>query len=229
MNLDKILEYQKIDQEIYRLELDLFRSKEAARINNVKSQLGNVEAALLRLNKETEDLFRAIEGFEREISAAFPDKSITDGVNTLEKIETAEQALNACLENLSNIEKESKKIFDRLNSISKEASKQYDTGMYLSGELRKAKEEYGALYNKIKTENKDNFARLNELNADIDPALMARYKTIRDNRKMPAIVAYVNGNCSACGIDISIEVGEKLKNPGDIAECPSCRRLVYHK
>lgn len=229
MNLDKILEYQKIDQEIYRLELDLHRSKEAARINNVKSQRSNVEAALLKLNKEAEDLFRAVESYEREIAASAPDKGAAEGAGTIEKVEAAEQALSACLDSLSNIERESRRAFERLSAVSKEASKQYETGMYLSAELRKAKEEYGALFNKIKADNKDKFARMSELNADIDDNLMARYKTIRDNRKMPAIVPYIGNNCSACGIDISVEVGEKLKAPGDVAECPSCRRLVYLK
>jgi len=229
MNLDKILDYQKIDQEIYRIELDLLRSKEAARINVVKTQLGTAEAGLLKLNKEAEDLFRAVESFEHDISGVSPEKGVTEGAGTIEKIEAAEQALNACLDSLSNIEKESRRAFDRLNSINKEAAKQYETGMYLSGELRKAKEEYGSLLAKFRTDNKDNFARLGELLADIDASLMARYKVLRDNRKMPAIVAYVNGNCVACGMDISIEVSEKLKNSGDIAECPNCRRLVYLK
>lgn len=229
MNLDIILEYQKIDQEIYKVETDLSRSKEMAKMNNIRNQLGLAEAALLKLNKETEDLFRAVESFEKDLSSIAPEKSIVESANTIEKIEAAEQALSAILDNINNIEKESKRAFDRLSAVGKEASKQYELGKYFNNEQKKARDEYNAVLAKIKVEHKQNFLRLNELTSQIDPKLLQRYKTLREHRRMPAIVPYVGGNCSACGMNISIEVGEKLINPGDIAECPNCRRMLYIK
>ena len=229
MNLEKMLEYQKIDQEIYKVELDLNRSKEMARINNFKNQLSLAQNTLLKLNKETEELFHTIETLEKDILNSSPEKGFAENANTPEKVNSAEQTLNECLESLATIEKESKRAFDRLTYISREAAKQYEVGRHLSGEHKKAKEQYNLLLSKIREEHKHHFEQLNELASQIDPKLLAKYKHLRDHRRMPAIVPYMGGNCAACGMDISIEVSEKLKTSGDLAECPNCRRLVYLK
>ncbi|HOK81327.1 MAG: hypothetical protein GX095_06405 [Clostridiales bacterium] len=229
MNLEKMLEYQKIDHEIYKIELELQKSREMERVKNLKSQISLAENALLRLNKEASDLFAAIQNIEKDIASAVPDKGIIDNANTLEKAESAEKTLAACLESLANLEREARRAFDRLSAITKEAAKQYETGKYLSFEHKKARDEANALYIKVKLEQKDNFAKLAELTSQIEPKLLERYKALREQRRMPAIVAFNGTNCSACGMDISIEMSEKLKKSGDMAECPNCRRIVYLK
>lgn len=229
MSIDKMLEYQKIDQEVYKVELDLNRSKEVARINSLKNQLAQAEATIIKLNKETEDLFRYIEGLEKDIAAVLPDKGIIDAANTLEKADSVQKTLSNCLETLANLEKDYKKAFDRLSAIGKEATRQFDQGRFLAVEQKKAREEYAVIFNKARSEQKDNFVKLSSLAAEIDPKLMARYKTLRDNRKMPAIVSYDGINCTGCGLDIKAEVDEKLRSAGDLAECPHCRRIVFVK
>ena len=72
--------------------------------------------------------------------------------------------------------------------------------------------------------------KLNELKNTLDPADLEIYQKVRMSKvKLPIVVELKDGNCRGCGMHIETELHGKLVNPGDIAECPHCRRILYRK
>lgn len=58
---------------------------------------------------------------------------------------------------------------------------------------------------------------------------MNAYLALRTAKKMPAFVAYdkTKGVCGRCFMDLPNDTKSKLRNVGDYAECPNCRRILY--
>lgn len=228
--MDKMLEYQEIDTKIYREELSLLRSPENQKLGSIGGQINNAQQTLLKLDKETEDLFREIEKSEAKLAELNKqDKTNYSfaSVTSLSQIDNIEKALNSYAEELASLEREIKKSFKRLSDINAEASRSYEAGMSLKNEYMKVRTELAKKTEEIRERYKEQNNALNELKKNIEPNLLASYKVLRDNRKMPAFVPYENSSCKGCGMNIQVEVDAKLRNPGDTAECPNCRRIVY--
>lgn len=230
MELGKILEYQKIDRIIYKAESELARSEEAKKAAALRKKISEAQQTLLNFDKETAEIFQAVEKLDQELKTYIAeenaDVSITN-VNSVKGIESVEKALSEYQDRIIAIEKDIKKCFKRLSDISSEANKQLSLGNQCGTSLKKVKELQSVKINEMKEKYKNELNELNAIRKEIDPEVFALYKALRDNRKMPPFAAYENKSCSGCGMDIYAEVDAKLNNPGDTAECPQCRRIVY--
>jgi Zn-ribbon protein, possibly nucleic acid-binding len=231
MSLGKILEYQEIDQKIYREEMNLRRSPEATRMGTLSGQLNSVQQNLMNLDKEAEALFREVNSSESKLNNLANDERVNfsaSGVTALADADRIEKALNAHIEELNAIERDVKKSFKRLQDLSAEVNKQKRIYLNMQKEYGNLRADFNRNAEELRNKYRDLNDALNNLKKDIPPELLAAYKNLRDARKMPAFVPYENGSCAACGMRI-IEIGAKLKNPGDTAECPNCRRILYLK
>lgn len=233
MNIDKILEYQTIDMEVYRVEREFAKSPEVQKAVALQNKKKAITASLLKLDKEAETLFADLEKAEAQIkeAVAAQDKAhfSMGSIADLNAADNVEKALNGYLEAFGNLEKEIKRIFKRLSDIKNEARKLLEQGNAANNEYKASLADYERKSQEIKQSMQGQIAKLSELRKEIDESIFRRYKLCRDNKKMPAFVPYDAPNCTACGMNISPEVGDKLKNSGDVAECPSCRRIVYLK
>jgi hypothetical protein len=72
--------------------------------------------------------------------------------------------------------------------------------------------------------------RLQELRAaearKCEPKLLARYEGLR-RRTGLVLVPVVGGSCKGCNMSIRPQLYNQLRTSTLIAECPSCRRLIY--
>jgi predicted nucleic acid-binding Zn-ribbon protein len=60
----------------------------------------------------------------------------------------------------------------------------------------------------------------------VDPALLRRYDTVRKKR-MPAMVAVVNGRCTGCNMNIPPQLNYLLHASRGTDVCPSCNRIIH--
>ena len=72
--------------------------------------------------------------------------------------------------------------------------------------------------------------KLEKLKADIDPVLMEKYQTRRNDKKFPIIYGVdISTNsvyCPACATEMSLSQKNELAS-GEIKECETCRKLLY--
>lgn len=70
-------------------------------------------------------------------------------------------------------------------------------------------------------------ARRAEAAKPIEPALLARYESIRRRRPGPAIATVVAGTCRGCHRNIPPQLVVVLARANSIETCPSCHRIIY--
>jgi len=64
--------------------------------------------------------------------------------------------------------------------------------------------------------------------AKVDPALLARYNRIKQNRSMP-VTLLKDGRCMGCNMELPSRDLAKLKKSDAIVECENCGRILYLK
>lgn len=232
MELDKMLLYQKIDRDVYRLERDYQQSKERELLVRCKKAFEDKKNTLIGLSKELDNTLATINKLSETVDELVKSGSAWNGF---------EANAVATEEELAKIEKEFADYEAKVTELSKELTKAVKKEDEIAYENKRLHEEMEVLNNDFKHLNgllkkkeadmlekaKPHVKILKTLVPDIDKKLFEKYQELRKSRKIPAIVPYNDGCCGGCGMNISIEVGKKLVNPYDIAECTHCGRIVY--
>lgn len=231
MELAKMIQYQKIDMDLYRLEKEYSQSKEIERVYRCKKMFDEKKEALVKLAKELDDSFAQIAKFDEKITASTAADDIAKIAPETATDETA----------LSDLDKEFSVLEEEITSLSRDVNRILKKINEIGFDNKRINDEMAAINNDYKATNaalekkkadmlekaKPIAAKLKALLPELDEGAFNKYKELRKAKKMPAFVVYHEGNCGGCGMDISIEVGKKLVKGGDLAECPHCGRVVY--
>lgn len=232
MNIDKILEYQAEDLVIYKADREYVNSIENRRYVDLRGKIAATSEQLVKYDREAGNIYKEVERLEG-VLAAYVEKSKSTqitGAKTLEHADRIEGNINALEDELNSIERDIKKCFQRLVDIAKEAKALHGKYVKLLNEAKIALEARNAKREEILKTIAPNGAKMQELKKKLDPKDYDIYMKVRQAKiKLPIVVEFNNGHCSGCGMEIGTEVGSKLQNSGDIAECPHCRRIVYRK
>lgn len=231
--LEKILEYQRTDMEVYKMEKELNQSDEVKMLQRCKKTFDEKKNMLLQLHRELDEAFAQIAALDIRVEAVKTSQD-ESAYNPDKKEELSE---------LIAMEKEFAKYEAEVDALGKELSrlikKINDIGFYnkrINEEMQAINAEYQKI-NRILSEKKETMLKkarpilkkLQELIPELDKKYYEKYAELRKEKKMPAFVVYNEGSCGGCGMDISIEVKAKLVNVGDVTECPHCGRVVYKK
>lgn len=232
MSINKILEYQKIDMNIYKKERDFNKSDIVKKVSQYKAEAVNNNNLLNNLGAELENCYQQFSVISKKY------EEIENAYNEMLKVDINEFQN---LKDFEKYEKELSKLEESFSIISKELAKSQKKIIDIDNESKKLNELISkylvacnkgkALINKEKealiAEIKPELCKLKEMEADIDKDILEKYKALRKEKNMPAFVPYQEGNCLGCGVDIKIEVDAQLKNAFDYTECPHCGRMVY--
>ena len=232
MELDKMLQYQKTDIVVYRLEREYQQSKERELLVRCKKAFEDKKNTLIGLSKELDNTLATINKLSETIDELVKSGSEWNGFDA-NAVATEEE--------LAKIEKEFADYEAKVTEFGKELTKAVKKEDEIAYENKRLHEEMEVLNNDFKhlngllkkkeadmLEKAKPYVKMRKtLELDIDKKLFEKYQELRKNKKMPALVPYNEGCCGGCGMDISIEVGKKLVNPYDLAECTHCGRIVY--
>ena len=76
---------------------------------------------------------------------------------------------------------------------------------------------------KIKTDKRDKQA------AEVNPAFLKKYETLRQRRNGVAIVNVLDGVCQGCYMAIPPQRYNMLLKGDQMFDCPTCQRIMYHE
>ena len=230
MELAKILQYQKIDMDLYRLEKEYSQSKEIERKRKIVKLFEDKKEALNKLSIELDELLLQVSKLDAKLDS-IASGAIT-GINPEqaadeEALALLERNFNKCEEEIAAQNKELNRILKRINDINNENRRTNEEMIQLNNEYKVVNAALEKKKAEMLLKAKPIALQLKNLLPEVEGPEFEKYKEIRKNKKMPAFVVYHDGNCGACGMEIAIEVGKKLVKVGDIAECPHCGRMVY--
>ncbi len=234
-NLDKLLEYQKVDIELRKVLDEIERSDDSKKLEQAKTEFNNAKATVTETEKAAENIisfYNSALSFMEEC-----DKRTNELADKMEKTEDIE----AQRELAAQIEK----IRDKLSELERKLSERSERAdkaiaAYRDGQERGKK--MRAVYNNVK-ERLDKFKKekepkiaelmkkLDALKPDIPADVFEVYKALTAERKYPAFVAAIDAGDKKhyrcfCGITLSQKAQSELLDKGQ-CRCENCRRLIY--
>lgn len=229
MDFKNILEYQKKDGELIRIERELMShpskkvsSEMIAVVKSAQEKSAKLENRAGVLAKDFEALKKAYDENVKQI-----EKFVSKDLETVSEkdLESITVATNAIINNLNVLEKKLFAEAENLNIALNEfeaAKKQYGTA-------RAKYNEHKQIYDSFsKTKEPDILrvkAELKKLEPGIEPKLLAKYTQLRSDRLFPVFVRLIEKSCGGCRMELSAAEVEKVKTNGYM-ECDNCHRVI---
>lgn len=231
MDISKIIEYQKKDAELFKIENQLAKSEFKKNYQDMiavvkkaqekSSQLENQAGLLLKdfnlLNKTYNENNANVE--------ILASKDLSKLSET--EFETLTKNVNALVNNLNILEKKILQIAEKLNISLNEfdtAKKNYGSAKAKYTENKKKYDELAASkqpeIEKIKGE-------LVNMEKSIDAKLIAKYKQHRQDKLFPVFAPLSGRSCGVCMLELSSVEVDKVKSQGYL-ECDNCHRIIYN-
>ena len=233
MKFDKILEYQKIDQELLALESEVAKSDARNKYAVAKTRVENATETVGKLKQEAAELLNDYVQMKDKIDKLTAELDDFDGImEDVQDIKEAEQYLKmitAISDNLAALEKEAGRDAGKIDAVNENYKKTWEQGVKATDAYKAAKAEYDNFVRERQPKVLEIKNKLAALKNEIPVEIMDAYTALRQAKKMPAFVEYdpTKSVCGRCFMDVPNDTKAKLKNAGDHAECPNCRRILY--
>ena len=233
MKIDKILEYQKRDKEGMSLESEDEKSEERQKLAVAKSRLEGATEMTGKLKADASDLLAGYGAMKDKIDALKDELDEFDGI--LDDVQDANEAdhylkmVAAIADKINALEKEANGAAVKIDQVNDSYKKTWEQGVKATDVYKNAKAEYDNLVRNFQPRVVEIKAQLNALKAEIPQNVMNAYLNLRGAKRMPAFVKYDSKNClcGRCMMEVDNDTKSKLRNVGDYAECPNCRRILY--
>lgn len=226
----KILDYQKKDAEIIKLEKQLNFSEDKKVYTQMVAVVKDAQSKSAQLEQQAGELIENYKKLKQTYEDNLKSANIIIGKNleTAQKadLETIENISQNIINNLSILEKKLLTQAERVNAILVEfeqTKKRYNL----------AKEKYAkhkALYDeeskKVNPELEEKISQIKKLEPSIDPSVLAKYKQKRQDQIFPVFVPMLDKACGGCRMELPSASLSILKQSGTL-ECEHCRRIIY--
>ena len=230
MKIEKILEYQKKDFDIIKLERQLENNEDKKIYQSMIGVVKDAQNKSTSLDKEANALIQEYNNLEKTYNDNLKSCGVVLNTN-LDKISeddltNVNNVASDLINNMSILEKKLMYLAERVNAILSEfenTKKRYNV----------AKQKYSAhkaAYEKKQSELMPEIEKkrqeIKKLESGIDPVYLAKYKQRRADKIYPVLVPLLDKTCGGCRMELPSASLQKLKENGFL-ECEHCRRIIY--
>ena len=228
--LEQLLEYQKVDADLRKIEQSVAGSEERKKVSQAKKFMESAREKLEAQDKRASELRRLRDDLVRraeEIGKQIAEYSDIDEMVDEEggDISFYKKNAQALLDRLRAVKGELAKLTSDVNA----AVEEYDRFKKQTIAMQKQGEEYSKKFKELKNAHAAEAdaisKRLAALAKNIPADLMAKYQQKRKEKIFP-IIAPLNGGRCICGMDFPLAQQGRLAG-GNVVECEHCRRFVY--
>ena len=228
-NLQDLLEYQKLDGELRKIELELNATEEKKKLNQAKIVMRNAEMRIaaedqraLELKAMRDSLVARVDELTKTIAEYSDVEEIIEGGGDVAFYKKSAQQLS---EKLRALRQEVNKMLSEAEQLSAEYKKLMEQGK----QMNKQKKEYAEKYKEIQAKYA---GRIDELNKKMEEAaknipadILERYRQKRKEKIFPVLVP-LSGDMCVCGMDLPLAQRNRLAG-GNVIECENCHRFIY--
>ena len=231
MDLTKILEYQKVDGELFSLENKLNNSISKKKCIELTNEAKKAQAKSALLEDKAGE---ALKEFEEAKKILAQNTKLSDALvkKDIEKMSAEELDSDLSFKekiysNLSVLDKKITKIAEGINAILSEYNDAVKLYNIAKNKYKESKDIYDKEVAEIQPKMKALESKLATLRKEIDPAVFEKYSSIRKDRIFPVFVPLLNnGTCGHCRMEISASDKAKLEREG-VLSCEHCRCIIY--
>jgi uncharacterized protein len=232
--MDRLLDLQRIDSEIDRLELrhgqlEAGEELSAARkeMEEAEARLGEIRLAVDAVTSESKRLEHEIESMNAKLAAE--EKRMYDGsIANAKELEALQHEISSLKDRRSRAEDDLLEQMVRREELDARAND-------ADAEVRQARARVDALggdsVRELQQIEADLGARREERNAiaaEVDEELLELYDDLRRQKHGVGAAAIVDGVCQACHEKLSAMELDRLKRTDGVKRCEYCRRIVLY-
>lgn len=228
MQMKEILEYQKLDGKIRKIENEIKNSEDRKNASKMQDYLRDSQVKLVKLEEQSEKLVKiqkkAIEAYN-DFALKLEQAIKEEKSSTPAEVSAQMEKLNSFHAICAKLEKDIESLKTSLEKVSAE----FDAIMKNSKTAKGNFEVYKNRFNEMKKSREPELAELtrerDELSKTIDAKIMEKYRQ-KVESKSPVFVPSTNSTCGGCRMEISGSKMKSLKEQGFI-ECENCGRIIY--
>ncbi len=227
--LDKLLELQRLDAQIARLEGEA-RAIPVA-IQALETALNTAKAGAEAARAEADQVQKARRAKERELDETALGTRKKQGrlyeIKTNEEYAAVLKEIEALKQTSSRLETEILELLETGDTVARtvaEAEQRLQAATAVRDKERVAKEaQLAALQREL--------AELQEVRKGVasrlDRDLLQHYTRLLKSRGV-AVVAVAEGSCTGCGIALTPQAAVEIRRNDRLFTCPSCNRILYY-
>lgn len=232
MNLQKILDYQRVDSQIHAMEVELKNSQPAKDYAKAMGLRKVCTDDLMKSLRDAEDIAVLVDRFRQTYQKINDEMNglddVLDSFEELKEIDRYEKKIAQYQKELLNVEHELTKLTKRMDDCIRISKESFAKVAKCEDIIKNAKVEMQKIKHGMQDKVSGFIKQLNELKTDIPSDILAKYNEIRKN-KMPVLVPSSDNYtaCMGCGMDLPNSLSSKLE-ANEIVECPNCGRMIYN-
>ncbi len=220
---------------LQELDRDLRRKAEALR--NAEAEIAALETQVA-LRRETARQCRTerdtVDARRQELEAALEaeETKMTDRRMRLNRVRN-EKELQALRREIE-LGKEANRLaedqilgmFEALDGLTAAAAAAEQQLADLESAAAAKTQEHRGLLERLRGEVAADRQRRDQVAADVDASLRARYEQLLERRGGAAVVEVRNGICQGCFMNLPPQLHNELQRSGDVRACPNCNRML---
>lgn len=231
MDFNKILEYQKIDGQLYALENKLAKSENKKNCIALSNLAKDAQAKSSALEDKANEVLKEFEEAKKVLAqnTKLADALSQKDVNKMkgEELDHDLEFKDKISSNLNFLDRKITKIAETINTILTEYNKTVKSYNDAKEKYKVSKDAYDKEVAEIEPQMKEIQAKLNVLAKTLEPSLLDKYNSMRKDKRYPVFVPLINNNaCGHCRMELSASAVAKLNNEGSL-NCEHCRCVIY--
>lgn len=227
---EQILAYQNLDAKVLKLKREYEKDPAKQNLTNAMAIAKDFQNKLVKLDSVASKTLADYEKNKKRYAQIF------DTLETLNKQDTSKlgaeelsaqiDKLNSLSTELGSLERAISSLADSMSNILKNFD-YYKQNIILSKQkYMENKQKLSQLEEKIMPQVTAIKKQMVEMEKDIDPKILAKYKSLRQDKIFPVFVPLNNNSCGGCSMSLAAASTSKLKDKGYL-ECEQCRRYIY--
>jgi len=232
MEINKILEYQTLDSELFKLEKSLRENADKKTASQMQNNAKIAQERSYKLDEKAKELQKEYYNAKNqyaiqkkkmdEIFAKDMDKLSNEEVDKLIKLQ------EKLSQNLSILERSFAKLAENMNALLSDFNKTKNAFQMAKEQFALSKQKFDKAQNDAMPKKQELAKKLSALEKGIDNKIIEAYKKRRAENIFPVVVSLAGNCCGGCRMELSVANLSKLKEEG-ILTCEHCHRIIYLK
>ena len=232
MDINKILEYQKLESELFKIK-KANRDKKDKKIANQMQQNAKVaQERSFKLDEKAKELEKEFSTAKAqyEIQRKKMEEVFAKDVDTLskEEVEKLVKLKDKLSQNLAILERNFAKLAENMNSLLSDFNKTKNAYQMAKEQYGKSRQNFDKAQSDVQPRKEEIAQQLKQLEKGIDPKIVEAYKKRRSENIFPVVVPLTSNCCGGCRMELSMANLSKLKDE-KVLTCEHCHRIIFAK
>lgn len=230
--MKKMLEYQRLDIELAKMEKMVVKNDNKANLSKLKAYILDFKSKAFKLEESAKALVDDYENLKKQYQTNVDKIQQLNNTNldtvTLDKVDGMLYQINSLSSELYMLERNINSILLKI----KESLKNFEI---IKKNMDAAKVKYNECKDLCDKQEQQILPKINEvkekmkaMEKDLNQDLYTRYKELKSDLGVPVYVPIDNGHCGKCRVELPTAKLNKLKADGTIV-CGDCHRIIFNK